>query len=65
MAREIIVGKDGKAEPVVYIDKATQTEQRVQRARICGGGQRVRIGAVAAEFEIYVCFLMVWRILQE
>ena len=29
MAREVIVGKDGKAEAVSYIDKATRTEQRV------------------------------------
>ena len=29
MAREIVVGKDGKAEAVSYIDKATKTEQRV------------------------------------
>jgi choline dehydrogenase-like flavoprotein len=29
MAREIIVGKDGKCEAVSYIDKATRTEKRV------------------------------------
>jgi choline dehydrogenase-like flavoprotein len=29
MAREIVVGKDGKAEAVSYIDKATKTEKRV------------------------------------
>ncbi len=29
MAREITVGKDGKADAVVYIDKATRTEKRV------------------------------------
>ena len=29
MAREIIVGKDGKAEAVSYIDKATRMEQRI------------------------------------
>jgi choline dehydrogenase-like flavoprotein len=33
MAREIVVGKDGKAEAVSYIDKSTRTEQRV-RARV-------------------------------
>ncbi len=32
MAREIVVGKDGRAEAVSYIDKNTRTEQRV-RAR--------------------------------
>ena len=32
MAREIVMGKDGKAEAVAYIDKKTKTEQRV-RAR--------------------------------
>jgi choline dehydrogenase-like flavoprotein len=30
MAREIVVGKDGKAEAVAYIDKTTRTEQRVK-----------------------------------
>jgi choline dehydrogenase-like flavoprotein len=29
MAREVLVGKDGKAEGVSYIDKATKTEKRV------------------------------------
>ncbi|MBS1841431.1 MAG: GMC family oxidoreductase [Acidobacteria bacterium] len=29
MAREIVVGKDGKAEAVSYIDKATKSEKRV------------------------------------
>jgi choline dehydrogenase-like flavoprotein len=29
MAREIIVGKDGKAEAISYIDKATRTEKRI------------------------------------
>jgi choline dehydrogenase-like flavoprotein len=29
MAREIAVGKDGKATAVLYIDKATQTEKRI------------------------------------
>ena len=37
MAREITVGKDGKAEAVVYIDKATRTEKRVNaRAFVVG-----------------------------
>ena len=30
MAREIIVGKDGKAEAVSYLDKKTRTEKRVR-----------------------------------
>src|SRR6266850_170125 len=29
MAREILVGKDGKAEGISYIDKATRTEKRI------------------------------------
>jgi choline dehydrogenase-like flavoprotein len=29
MAREIIIGKDGKAQAVSYIDKATRTEKRI------------------------------------
>jgi len=37
MAREIVVGKNGKAEAVSYIDKATLTEQRVKaRAFVVG-----------------------------
>src|SRR2546423_4047678 len=37
MAREIIVGKDGKAEAVSYIDKATRTEKRISaRAFVVG-----------------------------
>ena len=30
MAREIVVGKDGKAQAVSYVDKATRTEQQVR-----------------------------------
>ena len=29
MARELVVGKDGKVTAVSYIDKATRTEQRI------------------------------------
>jgi len=29
MAREIVIGKDGRAEAVSYVDKATRTERRV------------------------------------
>ena len=29
MAREIVIGKDGKAESVSYVDKATRSEKRV------------------------------------
>ncbi len=37
MAREIIMGKDGKAQAVSYIDKATRTENRVHaRAFVVG-----------------------------
>jgi len=32
MAREIVVGKDGKAEAVSYIDKATRTRTRVRQS---------------------------------
>jgi len=37
MAREIIVGKDGKAEAVSYVDKATRTERRVKAKAIVVG----------------------------
>ena len=33
MAREVIVGKDGKAEGVSYIDKRHRTEKRVYARR--------------------------------
>ena len=37
MAREIIVGKDGRAQAVSYIDKATRSEQRIHaRAFVVG-----------------------------
>src|SRR5215813_11756520 len=42
MAREILVGKDGKASGVSYIDKATRTEQRVM-------GRAVVVAASACE----------------
>src|SRR5262244_4616136 len=42
MAREILVGKDGKATGVSYIDKATRTEQRVM-------GRAVVVAASACE----------------
>jgi len=29
MAREILVNKEGKAEGVSYVDKATRTEKRI------------------------------------
>ncbi len=37
MAREIIIGKDGKAEAVSYVDKATRTERRVKAKAIVVG----------------------------
>ena len=37
MAREIVVGKDGKAEAVSYVDKATLTERRVKAKAIVVG----------------------------
>ena len=53
MAREIVVGKDGKAEAVAYVDKATRTEQRVRaKAIVVAASERVRIGATAAEFTV-------------
>lgn len=37
MAREIIVGKDGRAQAISYIDKATRSEKRIQaRAFVIG-----------------------------
>ncbi len=52
MAREIVVGKNGKVEAVSYIDKATRSEQRVYAKACCGGGQCLRIRAPAAEFAL-------------
>jgi choline dehydrogenase-like flavoprotein len=38
MAREIVVGKDGKAEAVSYVDKTTRTEQRVRARAVVVAG---------------------------
>src|SRR4051812_27205824 len=38
MAREVVVGKDGKAEAVSYIDKATRSEQRVYAKAVVVAG---------------------------
>ena len=45
MAREVVVGKDGKAEAVSYIDKATRTRKARAREGVHVGCQCVRIGA--------------------
>ena len=52
MARAVIVGKDGKAEGVSYVDKATRTENRVNARAVDPRRQRLRIGAPAAEFAL-------------
>ena len=41
MAREIIVGKDGRAQAVSYIDKATRQEMRLHAKVVCGGSERL------------------------
>src|ERR1700676_1703336 len=39
MAREIVVGKDGKAKAVSYVDKATRTEQQIHaKSFLIGAG---------------------------
>jgi choline dehydrogenase-like flavoprotein len=39
MAREIVVGKDGKAKAVSYVDKATRTEQQIYaKSFVIGAG---------------------------
>jgi len=43
MAREIVVGKTGKAEAVSYVDKAYEERKRVLRKSGCRGGECVRI----------------------
>ena len=53
MAREIIVGKDGKAEAVSYIDKATRTERRCMRKAFVLGGQRLRVRPSAAQLAFH------------
>ena len=50
MAREIVVGKDGKAEAVSYIDKATRRKTS-SRPRVHGCRQRLRVSTPAAEFK--------------
>ena len=53
MARELVVGKDGKVEAVSYIDKATHEERAHSRARVHRRRQRLRIRAAAAEFQVH------------
>jgi len=48
MAREILVNREGKAEGVSYVDKATRTEKRIS-ARASSWPQRLRIRASAAD----------------
>ncbi len=53
MAREIVVGKDGKAQAVSYIDKTTRTEMRVHAQSVRGGSQCLRNCAPAAQFTLH------------
>ena len=48
MAREIIVGKDGKAQAVSYVDKASVLNGGCTEGSY-GGSQRLRIGPAASE----------------
>ncbi len=53
MAREIVVGKDGRAEAVSYVDKSYAIRKAGARKGVHGRGQRVRVGAFVAELEIH------------
>ncbi len=53
MAREIVVGKDGKAQAVSYIDKTTRQEMRVHAKAFVVGGERLRIRASVAQFALH------------
>ena len=52
MAREIIVGKDGKAQAVSYIDKATRRKCGCTQS-VCVGSERLRNCALAAQFAFH------------
>ena len=52
MARELVTDASGKVTSVSYVDKATRTEKQVRCQRSGGGGERLRIGAAAVEFEV-------------
>ena len=52
MARSVVVGKDGKAEGVSYVDKNTRTEKRVNARSRCSSSQRLRICPPVAEFSL-------------
>ncbi len=58
MAREILVGADGKAAGVSYIDKAITHRKAHCSARGCGGGECLRISALATQFQIEALFPM-------
>jgi len=62
MAREILVGKDGRAEGVSYIDKKTRSETRIRAKAVMVSATRVRVGAPPAEFEVVPVPPTVWRI---
>ena len=53
MAREIIVGKDGKAQAVSYIDKTTRTGNAGPCQGVRGGSERLRNRAPVAQFALH------------
>ena len=52
MARELVSDGSGKVTAVSYVDKATPQRKTGALPGSSGGGQRLRIGAAAAEFEV-------------
>ena len=54
MAREILVGKDGKAEGVSYVDKKLEIRTAGDGEGRDGRGQRLRVGSAIAEFKIHL-----------
>ena len=52
MARELITDDTGKVTAVSYIDKTTGTEKQVRCRTVVLAGERVRVGAAAAQLEV-------------
>ena len=62
MAREVVVGKDGKAEAVSYIDKSTRSEKRVHAKAFMVAASACESARLLLNSQFHVCFLTVWPI---
>ena len=56
MAREILVGADGKASGVSYIDKTTRTETRISARAVVVAASACESARLLLEFQVASCF---------